>query len=137
MFPNLLKIIKCFFEFYPSYCVVKDLATGRELLQGTLEKGLYRVPLTTSQPSKSNSTSSAHIQLFSFPSKYPESIKQKQLQSNATAESSCRFKSALVSRLESNVSSYELWHRRLGHPGARIVNSVLKNCNVKASINEK
>lgn len=31
-----------FFEFYPDYCVVKDILTKKVLLQGNASKGLYK-----------------------------------------------------------------------------------------------
>jgi hypothetical protein len=53
---QLTKNNTVFVEFSHSHCFIKDQATGKTLLHGTLHKGLYELQLssTTSQQSKQN-----------------------------------------------------------------------------------
>ena len=41
------------------------------------------------------------------------------------------------SKKSTNVVSKEIWHQRLGHTSDRILNSVVKSCNISFSFNEK
>ena len=68
-----------YFEFHPSFFVVKDIQSGKELLHGSNKGGLYCLKHTNS-----NSTPSVFIS-----------------------------------------SSFDTWHRRLGHPMMRTVHQVV------------
>ena len=45
-----------FFEFHPSICIMKDLATRTPLLKGKLHKGLYRFNMFKAESSSSTSS---------------------------------------------------------------------------------
>ena len=122
-----------FFEFHPSICIVKDLATGTPLLKGRLHEGLYWFNLFKAQPSLS--TSSHHFSLISFKDHQVLSLKSKRM-------GDCGLDSPILSTSnlnDDNVKSstiLSLRHRKLGHPTFSTIKQVLSNCNLKFSMNE-
>ncbi|KAF3618865.1 hypothetical protein FXO38_03144 [Capsicum annuum] len=56
------------FEFHPRFCLMKDRATGKVPLRGTLEHGLYCLLATQllDQPSFSNKSQGFHVSKPSF-----------------------------------------------------------------------
>ena len=81
-----------YFEFHPSFFVVKDIQSGKELLRGPNKGGLYCLKHTNS-----HSTPSVFI---------------------------------------GKCSSFDTWHRRLGHPMMRIVHQVVSHNSLPLKIKE-
>lgn len=104
-----------YFEFHPSFCLMKDQVTQVVLLRGVLHEGLYKFdlgsPISSSTPRASCLTSTV-----------------------STAPLN-----RLSSSLHSNQVSSDLinhWHNRLGHPSPSIVKQVLMSCNILIPRNE-
>ena len=111
-----------FFEFHSRFCLVKDQDSKIVVLKGTLNNGLYvfdsnQITLNNAAPSHSQSRSSSMPRSFTVPVKNTVSFPVVN-------------KTALVHDARP-VDVFELWHRRLGHPSQKIVNSVLTCCNVQ------
>ncbi|KAH6830682.1 hypothetical protein C2S53_014734 [Perilla frutescens var. hirtella] len=87
-----------FFEFYPSFCLVKDQATGATLLKGKVDKGLYSFTLTSSSP-----------MLLSPSRTFQPKISHPAAHSTSLA----------------NKSNLTLWHLRFGHASFNIVRKAL------------
>jgi hypothetical protein len=111
---NLLSVHKftletnTYIEFHPWFFLVKEQGSGKILLQGLNDGGLYKLPPSispNSTPSRCSPSSS------SSPSRY---LRRHQLNSSSAS-------SALVGERTSLGS----WHSRLGHPALRICTSVL------------
>ena len=122
-----------FFEFHPSICIVKDLATGTPLFKGRLHEGLYRFNLFRVQPS--SSTSSHQFSPISSKDHQVLSLKSSRI-------GGCGPESPILSTSNQNDDNIKpstilsLWHRKLGHPTLSTVKQVLSNCNLKFSMNE-
>ena len=102
---------QAFVEFYPSHFLVKDQASGRVLLQGILEDGLYKVSsLVTTLPSLAVS--------FSLGSPL---VLVTQLSFNH------------VQAFITQHNNIILWHNRLGHPASNVVTQVMRSYNLKFS----
>ena len=99
---------KAFVEFYPTFFLVKDQQTKQLLLQGHLERGLYKLAQPTTLTSSSVS-SSPSTQFFPAPPAQAFLSQQNQV---------------------------VLWHNRLGHPAPKVVHQVLQSCNLKFSNSE-
>uniref|UniRef100_A0A803PM38 Integrase catalytic domain-containing protein n=1 Tax=Cannabis sativa TaxID=3483 RepID=A0A803PM38_CANSA len=101
-------------EFLSDLCFVKDKETGQVVLKGKLKDGLYQFDAPTSTTSMS---------------------------SNRSISCPTSFSGLVVSAVESNVtkpmanqllcSIKDRWHRRLGHPSIRVLDTVLHKINVK------
>lgn len=105
-----------YFEFHPSLCFVTSLATNQVLLQGKLHEGLYQIALDKAHPKQfilPNCNSSPHI---SLQSPVPQSL--------------------VVSTNSDKNNMIFLWHNRLGHPNIKIVQNVLRSCNIPVQINK-
>ena len=104
-----------FFEFHPTFCLVKSQGTSEVLLQGKLGKdGLYcfedflpASPDGSLSSSANKNTPNSSISVLS-----------------ATASSSSVNKDEVVPTL------YDLWHCRLGHPHHEALKLALTSCNV-------
>lgn len=99
-------------EFDSLGCCVKDKATGKILLRGTLKEGLYEFQNRRPQIS-------AEHNIFSTTKKFRNTV-------FTAVSNSC----------DSLNSIKHTWHVRLGHPSDRVLNQVLKDCNVKFNGNE-
>ncbi|KAJ0049052.1 hypothetical protein Pint_16420 [Pistacia integerrima] len=112
---KLTKDLSCYVSFFPDFCVIQDLSNGQVKGIGRQTEGLYFLlpPLPSAQPpselvhSRLPDTAVSHAVIPSFP----------------------------VSNNTKNCmnSSYELWHKRLGHvPIAKLkYYSVIKHAFVK------
>lgn len=100
-----------YFEFHPSFCLVKDQATGNILLKGLLQDGLYSFKLNASTSSSQSQSSVYHV---SNPSS-----------SSSTTNSSLHCKSNL-----------DIWHNRLGHPSTLVITQVLKQYTISSQFNK-
>lgn len=132
MTKNLLSIYKItrennvLVEFSADDCVVKDKNSQEILLRGFLQNGLYQlaIPLRTSVSSPGEFNTQAHGY-------------QTSLQSSLSSESTSFLQpcnSSIVSDKKSDVNKdVLLWHRRLGHPHAPILSSVMEQLHVKPS----
>ena len=107
-------------NFIPIFCLVKDLATQTVVLQCCLKNGLYVFPQDQVKFSKSFPTSGT-----------------SRHSSDSSSNNSCHSfvqKSAYIHDAKPS-DVFELWHKRLGHPSAKIVHKVLSFCNIQ-SINK-
>lgn len=102
---------KVYFEFHPNFCVIKDQATGKILLQGLLHDGLYSFKMQASSP-KLMSHSNIN-QVFHTTTPLPSYT------------------------LPSCNSPFDIWHRQLGNPSTPITNKVLNDCIPNVHINKK
>ncbi|GMJ08730.1 hypothetical protein HRI_004542200 [Hibiscus trionum] len=91
-----------FFEFHESCCFVKDERSKAILMEGRLEDGLYCFNMHSS--SNSSATECHHT-------------------TSIVAVDSCDANNTVLK--PSSHTTYWLWHQRLGHPAAKIVNLVL------------
>lgn len=105
---------KVFFEFHPYHCVVKSQETKAILLKGTLgTDGLYRfndLHLNSAQQPGSTSLISEF--------------------SSAPSTSSINNVAATNSQNSTALSSYNIWHCRLGHPNQVILRKVMTICDI-------
>uniref|UniRef100_A0A803Q551 Retrovirus-related Pol polyprotein from transposon TNT 1-94-like beta-barrel domain-containing protein n=1 Tax=Cannabis sativa TaxID=3483 RepID=A0A803Q551_CANSA len=100
------------FEFFLNSCYVKDLATKKILLVGRLDNGLYK-----------------------FDSLPLQSLCQQLAlthQNNGSSVSYC-IPACNTHSLHVHSAQFSLWHNKLGHPTARIVQSALQYCNITIS----
>lgn len=111
-------------EFNNEGCFVKDKVTGEMLLLGKLEEGLYRMELPSitknhcqTQSNQPSVVRSSLALKHAFVSKQSESLNSKSLSPLSL--------------------SSEVWHKRLGHPSNRVLQTVMKSCNQNFKINEK
>ncbi|WMV39016.1 hypothetical protein MTR67_032401 [Solanum verrucosum] len=125
---NLLSVSKftkdnnVMFKSFPSHCSVKDLVTKEMLLQAHEYAGLYHLNFSSLQ--KSSSNSAAQVKPTSS------------FASHSASACNSFFPSC---HLVSSKYSYDVWHRRLGHPSPKVVHYYLKDCNasfLKASLFE-
>ena len=112
---NLLSVSKfakdneVFFEFHSDSCFVKGQVTQAVLMVGKVRDGLYAFD-------------SSHL-----------ALKLAQSLSKSPSVVASSFSSKVY--ITSLSSTFDLWHRRLGHPSAAIIKNVLSKCNV-AHINK-
>ncbi|KAG8480057.1 hypothetical protein CXB51_025173 [Gossypium anomalum] len=85
-----------FFEFHPTYCVIKDIKTQEILLRGQVHDGLYH--FSVASPISSSTVAAVH---------------------NVDGPASLMIS-----------DTFTLWHNRLGHPSAPVVNDVLNKCGI-------
>ena len=123
-----------FFEFHSHKCFAKDQVIKTVLLEGNLKNGLYvfdqsQVNLTTQQPAPSSPSFSQ--QPASLSPSFSTSSTQPSSSSSGLSSPSSFAHVVDVQPLPSfNCSVFELWHNRLGHPSAKIINTVLNTSNV-------
>jgi histone deacetylase 1/2 len=119
-----------FFEFHPTFCLVKSQATSEVLLHGIVgADGLYKFasPLdsnsTLNKCSKQcNSVSLFNSSLFESVNNSQPVVNVSQFQSNNNNHNSgC---------VPVTISLYDLWHARLGHPHHDALREALKICQV-------
>ncbi|GAU28846.1 hypothetical protein TSUD_21830 [Trifolium subterraneum] len=152
---NLMSVSKfaqdnnVFFEFHPTFCLVKSQASSEVLLHGVVgADGLYKF----ASPLESVSTNSNSVSIFnkahtcnsaSVNSSYlhKSSIDCKCVASNTTNNClASSFPTANVSQFEFNANNtvstpmshanYNLWHARLGHPHYDSLRLALQLCNI-------
>ena len=117
---NLLSVSKfcsdnnVFFEFHSSCCFVKDQVSKTVVLEGKLANGLYMFD-------------KAQVQLQSVSSSTPF---HKEIKAPSFSGSDVNQSTVLLSNVNHN-NSFELWHRRLGHPSSKVVQNVLSSCNIR------
>ncbi|WMV53686.1 hypothetical protein MTR67_047071 [Solanum verrucosum] len=99
-----------------SHYTGSDLVTKEMLLQAHEYGGLYLLNLTSLQKSSSNSTAQVK----------PTSS----FASHSASVCNSFFPSC---HLVSSKDSYDVWHRRLGHPSPDVVHHCLKDCNASFS----
>ena len=100
-----------FFEFHPSFCVIKSQVSKEVLLQGLVgHDRLYHFP-DLLQSSRQYSSSSVSVQSSS------SSINRQNNVSLVNVASTCN-------------DSYAIWNSRLGYPSAEVLKLVLKLCNI-------
>lgn len=102
-----------YFEFHPSYCCVKDQVNQRTLLVGRLDQGLYKFDSFQLQNIVTNKTCTDLPSVSPLDYTIPD-------QCNSTPVPAIN-------------SQFSLWHNRLGHPTAKIVQNALSSCNIKIS----
>lgn len=95
-----------YFEFHPNFCLVKEQVTGKVLLKGRVDQGLYKFDMLRAIPSGQHQGSTQH-----FVSRHSR---------NPLAYSSS----------VNNKSSLSLWHLRLGHASHDVVKIALSNANI-------
>ncbi|GAU13081.1 hypothetical protein TSUD_173810 [Trifolium subterraneum] len=97
-----------FFEFHPTYCLVKSQATNEVLLQGNVgSDGLYSFSNISIAPAKS----------LNLNSNFKPSVFNTQA-------------SSILYNSRQSCNSLYLWHLRLGHPNDQTLKSTLKQCNI-------
>lgn len=102
-----------FIEFHGHFCLVKDKTSGRIMLRGVLKDGLYQL-----QDANARSASSL---LSSGLNK---------------SRSSTAYVVSNVEPLVNVAVSKSVWHRRLGHPSARVLDFLIKECKLQVKSNE-
>jgi hypothetical protein len=108
-----------YIEFHPWYFSVKEQGSGKVLLQGLNENGLYKLP-----PS---------VQLHSSGQSSPpsfHSIKSRSSSSNNRSGRVPSLSSSSVSTLVGERTSLENWHSRLGRPTLHLCSRVLAKFNL-------
>ena len=109
-----------FIEFHHNTCFVKDLRTGVILLQGALDNGLYHIARPQTADNYLSSESKHHALL---------SVKTEFQNCSPDFPSAQCF-------VSSATDQYELWHRRLCHASSKVVELVLRKCNIQNIMNE-
>lgn len=108
---------RIFIEFHGDFCLVKDKVTGRIVLRGVLKDGLYQLENVKTNEVK-------------------ESTLRKAIKGNSGEE----VVNSSVFVCDANVNavlSRDVWHRRLGHPASKILNSVIRDCKLPVKLNEE
>ncbi|KAK4276114.1 hypothetical protein QN277_019103 [Acacia crassicarpa] len=127
MSKNLLSIYRLCLDnnilisFFSNVYVIKDLRTHKELFRGYTKTGLYplRQILHHLRSLKtSRSSQAAHLTTSSVPQSSP---------SDSVLQFRCNTCSFVTS---SAVSSFRIWHNRLGHSSSPVVSHIMKLCNV-------
>jgi hypothetical protein len=122
---NLLSVHKftlntnTYIEFHPWYFFVKEQGSGKVLLQGLNENGLYKLPPSVQLRSSGQSS------LPSF-----HSVKFKSSSSSNRSGRVPSLSSSSVLALVGERTSLENWHSRLGHPTLRLCSRVLAKFNL-------
>lgn len=117
---NLVSVFKLaqdnhiYLEFHGYYCLIKDRATRETLLIGTLKDGLYHL--------ESASVMTAEVE-------HSSSFKQQHMHKNKGTSSFILL--GVTNLTNINVVVFKVvWHKRLGHPSSKILNSIVKNCKL-------
>lgn len=105
-----------YFEFHPTFCVVKSQVNSEILLRGTLDKdGLYTFDnISSSFPCTVNTCNIPTPTVFT---------------AVQSALDSQHFNSTSASK-DIIPSTYTMWHYRLGHPHHEALRVVLQHCNI-------
>lgn len=117
-FNSSVSFPQVFFEFHPSYCVVKSQISKEVLLQGKVgQDGLYHFPNLLHPPRKlAPATVSVHTPVN------PTNL--------SFVSVNRMLNSSFVNIASSSDDSCSIWHSRLGHPSSEILKHVLKLCNI-------
>ena len=90
---------------------MKDQASGRVLLQGILENGLYKVSSSVNtSPSLAVSSSLTSLSVLA-------------------TQPSFNHAQAFITQHNNTI----LWHNRLGHPASNVITQVMRSCNLNFS----
>ena len=113
-FNSSVSFPQVFFEFHPSYCVVKSQISKEVLLQGKLgQDGLYHFPNLLHPPRKlAPATVSVHTPVN------PTNL--------SSVSVNRMLNSSFVNIASTSDDSCSIWHSRLGHPSSEIFKNVLK-----------
>lgn len=99
------------------------------MLHRILKNGLYQLELPLIQRSSTKVGSSIKVCSSTSP---VAAVSESFNKSTDSLSAVFQVDSSKSSKVPKSV-----WHRRLGHASDRIVNSIIKSCNLNASINEK
>lgn len=114
---NLLSVLQLpkdnaiFIEFHGDCCFIKDKATGNTLLKGEDNDGLYRLEGATIVRNGES--------------------KGKQL---VNINNTTTF---TLTNISVNVTSRTVWHQCLGHPSSKVLNYILRGCNLSPKSKEE
>lgn len=109
-----------YFEFHPTFCVVKSQGTSEVLLRGELgEDGLYRFGDTL----PSNNLPAATVSRLAG----QPSVNSVQCSTNCNTNTSTSHSSSNTSIGPTN---YTMWHYRLGHPHHEALKTILSLCKI-------
>ncbi|KAK2373624.1 putative mitochondrial protein [Trifolium repens] len=147
---NLMSVSKfaqdnnVYFEFHPSFCVVKSQASSEVLLHGVVgADGLYKFasPLV-SFPALNKSKQCNSFSLLS-PSISTTSLNNSKQCNSVSMPNTSLFTLPAIQNANVNISQYSnnensaylynLWHDRLGHPHHDALKEALKICNIHIS----
>jgi histone deacetylase 1/2 len=133
-----------YFEFHPSFCVVKSQASSEVLLHGVVgADGLYKFasPLV-SFPALNKSKQCNSFSLLNSSISTSSLNNSKQCNSVSLPKTSLLTVPTIqnanvnISQISNNENSaflYNLWHDRLGHPHHDALKEALKICNIHIS----
>ncbi|CAA0823296.1 Probable methyltransferase PMT13, partial [Striga hermonthica] len=102
-----------FFEFFPTFCTVKDQVSGQVLLKGILRDGLYTFKL--------NRVKSRSEEFQELSDKSRKSVIMRK------HDVAVPVRQVYVARCSKSI---ELWHKRLGHPSFDVTRKALNDCNL-------
>ncbi|GMI81878.1 hypothetical protein HRI_001857100 [Hibiscus trionum] len=107
-------------EFFPNFCVVKDLITRQVMLRGSQNDGLYKI--------ESSAIDAADCALF------VNNCHKSFLDSGQCSNSFVPCNLSSGSNVLSSTSCFSavdvnVWHRRLGHPSADVMSKLSTLCN--------
>lgn len=106
---QLTKQLNCCVSFYPTYCILQDLCSGKMMGTGKEHGGLYfLLPAST--------TTTASTSTISLPSPADLHPPTSSSSSSMTTVPVLPSSSTFVSSFLSKHSSSTVWHARLGHP---------------------
>lgn len=114
-------------KFCGNVCFIKDILKGQVILQGNVEKVLYRQLLKSS--SSSHSQNSSALFLSQLSSTKPLSILScchfKSAVNNIASQKSCNHTAVFFCNAINNKAI--LFHKRFGHPNHQVLLHILKN----------
>lgn len=108
-----------YFEFHGDFCLVKNKASGQVVLKGVLRDGLYHLESVNTSPGKE--------ELAAF---------GPQPSRNNSYGSSVMFSVSHLPIVVNVTVSKNVWHQRLGHPASKVLDSIIKTCNLLINDNE-
>ena len=141
---------KVFFEFHPSFCLVKSQGSSEVLLHGIVgDDGLYKFQIPSSQVSKplsslhsssaldfNNCNSRASCNTVSHSNDISHTITDCNPSFSMNKNDVSAVNLPIVYSTAKSVptlSKYALWHTRLGHPHHQVLAEVLKTCCISLS----
>ena len=126
-------------EFHYSYYLVKDKQTGKMLLKGTLDRGLYVLndsPVEDISKNKAFTNVKLVLESNKTSKKFTRDYNVSSFSNNTINANKHMLDSQYVSSLVKS-NKVDLWHGRLGHPVKNVVTTMMKVCNEDCSMNKQ
>lgn len=106
-----------FFEFHPSYCIVRDAVSKEVLLRGSKSDGLYKLDFS----------------LMCDQSRYPNVQYKSSFDNHRVRNDSSNCMTYFAGQIKLKVS-YTILHQRFGHPTSSTRDLVVKTSNMNVLI---